>query len=141
MIQLCSNSDWLFSEEAFSIYAVCMYQPTFEAYKKRMKSYASSPFMRIYVNVTDHQITGILVIDRSKQIPEIVGIAVAEQKHGIGKKLILEAMRLERLDRIFAQTDEDAVGFYRKCGFSAERIVKAYPDGVAVRYQCFLSNQ
>ena len=97
--------------------------------------------MRIYVNVTDHQITGILVIDRSKQIPEIVGIAVAEQKHGIGKKLILEAMRLERLDRIFAQTDEDAVGFYRKCGFSAERIVKAYPDGVAVRYQCFLSNQ
>ena len=30
---LSENTEWLLSEEAFSIYASCMYHPTYEEYK------------------------------------------------------------------------------------------------------------
>jgi hypothetical protein len=48
-------------------------------------------------------------------------------------------MESEDLKRIEAQTDDDSVGFYRKCGFDEERIVVDYPDGSAVRYNCVLN--
>ena len=42
-------------------------------------------------------------------------------------------------ERLEAQTDDDSVGFYRKCGFAVERIVVDYPDGSVVRYNCVLN--
>ena len=36
---LCENTEWLLSEEAFSIYASCMYHPTYEEYKAQMEDY------------------------------------------------------------------------------------------------------
>ncbi len=35
-VMLCENADWLLSEEAFSIYASCMYHPTYKDYKGQM---------------------------------------------------------------------------------------------------------
>ena len=37
---LCENTEWLLSEEAFSIYASCMYHPTYEEYKAQMEDYS-----------------------------------------------------------------------------------------------------
>ena len=31
-VALCRDMDWLLSEDAFSIYASCMYMPTYEAF-------------------------------------------------------------------------------------------------------------
>ena len=77
----------------------------------------------------------MLVMDESGGTPEIVGIAVhgRQRRRGIGKHMIRHAMESERLERVGAQTDDDAVGFYRACGFSIEKVIKAYPDGIAVR--------
>ena len=36
-VLLCEDADWLLSEEAFSIYASCMFQPTYEDYKAQME--------------------------------------------------------------------------------------------------------
>ena len=47
-------------------------------------------------------------------------------------------MELERLKCMKAQTDDDAIGFYRSCGFRDERTVMEYPDGKTVRYNCIL---
>ena len=35
-VLLCEDADWLMSEEAFSIYASCMYHPTYEDYKAQI---------------------------------------------------------------------------------------------------------
>ena len=48
-------------------------------------------------------------------------------------------MEYESLEMIEAQTYDDSIGFYRKCGFDEERIVVDYPDGSTVRYNCVLS--
>ena len=102
---LCEDTDWLLSEEAFSIYASCMYHPTYNDY-----------------------------------VGEIIGIAVSDnaRRKGIGTQLIQRVMESEDLKSVKAQTDDDSIGFYRKCGFSDERIVIEYPDGAAVRYNCVL---
>ena len=52
--------------------------------------------------------------------------------------MIHHVMELEHLRNIKAQTDDSAIGFYRKCGFTEEREVVEYLDGCAVRYNCSL---
>ena len=82
----------------------------------------------------------MLVLDGSGVVPEIIGITVAEgQRHqGIGKQMIQAVMESEQIKTIKAQTDDDAIGFYRSCGFTEERVIKEYPDGISVRYNCSL---
>ena len=39
---------------------------------------------------------------------------------------------------VYAQTDEDAVVFYKKCGFQTTKIEKQYGNDVCIRYDCIL---
>ncbi|MBR5995820.1 MAG: GNAT family N-acetyltransferase [Eubacteriaceae bacterium] len=140
-VVLCTDADWLLSEEAYSLYAPCMYQPKYEDFKNKMESLLNDHSVRVYVCGERGEKTGIMVLKLSGSAAEIIGIATSEKlRHrGIGKHLIQFAMESECLERINAQTDDDSVGFYRKCGFTEERIVVDYPDGSVVRYNCVLS--
>ena len=82
----------------------------------------------------------MMVLDTSGNTAEIIGIAVSDkfQHKGTGKQLIQSVMESENLESIKAQTDDDSIGFYRKCGFTDERVEIEYPDGIAVRYNCVL---
>ena len=142
----CMDKSWLTSEEAFSIYAPCMYQPTYEDYKALMEKYFSDPSVKIFVCDMDSEKAGILVLKEIEAAEgsetgdeaEILGIAVKEnlREKGIGKEMIYQVMETEHLKTITAQTDDDAIGFYRKSGFEAERVVIEYPNGSVVRYNC-----
>ena len=135
---LCSDTDWLTSEEAFLIYAPCMYQPTYEDCKALMEKYLSDPSVKIFVCDMDGEKAGILVLKEDGSEAEILGIAGRKdlREKGVGKEMIYQVMETEHLKRITAQTDDDAIGFYRKSGFEAERVVIEYPNGSVVRYNC-----
>ena len=149
-VALCRDMDWLLSEDAFSIYASCMYMPTYEAFRKRMESYVSDPLVKVYVSAEGDERIGILVLQTSNAEAEIMGSAVSDlhkryrsasdhfRNQGIGKHMILRVMAQESLKCIEAQTDDDAIGFYRSCGFRDEMTVVEYPNGTAVRYNCIL---
>ena len=85
----------------------------------------------------------MIILKFSDAAAEIIGIAVSvdARRKGIGKQLIRRVMELDDLECVKAQTDDDSIGFYRKCGFSEEKIVIEYPDGSAVRYNCVLHKQ
>ena len=138
---LCNDRDWLLSEEAYLLYASCMYQPKYEDFRNEMESLLNDHSVRVYVCEDRGKKTGIMVLKFSDSSAEIIGIATSKKlrRQGIGRHLIQFVMESERLERINAQTDDDSVGFYRKCGFSEERIVVDYPDGSVVRYNCVLS--
>lgn len=138
---LCIDTDWLLSEEAFLLYASCMYQPRYENFKKQMEDLLNDQSVKVYVCENRGKKTGMMVLKYSDSVAEIIGIAVSEKlrRQGIGGHLIQFVMESESLERIHAQTDDDSVGFYRKCGFTEERIVVDYPDGSVVRYNCVLS--
>ncbi len=139
-VSLCKDTDWLLSDEAFFIYSSCMYHPTFEKYKEQVNQFIVDPSVKIFVCELHCQIVGMLVLDECAAVPEIVGIAVSKnQRHqGIGKQMIQKVMESEQLEKIKAQTDDGTIGFYRRCGFAEEKIIREYPDGISVRYNCSL---
>ena len=140
-VMLCIDENWLLSEEAFLLYASCMYQPRYENFKKQMEDLINDPSVRVYVCKSRGEKTGIMVLRFSDSVAEIIGIAVSEKlrRHGIGRRMIQYVMKSEDLERINAQTDDDSIGFYRKCGFTEERILVDYPDDSVVRYNCVLN--
>ena len=139
-VMLCEDADWLLSEEAFSIYASCMYHPTYEEYKAQMEDYLHDSTVKVFVCENRGKRIGMIILKFSDAAAEIIGIAVSvdARRKGIGKQLIRRVMELDDLECVKAQTDDDSIGFYRKCGFSEEKIVIEYPDGPAVRYNCVL---
>ena len=132
----CKEQKCLLAESAYRVYAPCMYQPTPGKYKEKMEGYIADPSVTIFVCEYHDECAGLLVI----KYKEILGIAVREdcRRLGFGKLMINEAMRSKNLNSVRAQTDDDAVGFYRRCGFYVERREIEYPDGVVVRYDCVL---
>ncbi|MBQ6517698.1 MAG: GNAT family N-acetyltransferase [Anaerolineaceae bacterium] len=139
-VLLCEDADWLLSEEAFSIYASCMYHPTYDEYKTQMEDYLLDSSVKVFVSENRGRKTGMMVLKLSEAAAEIIGIAVSDnaRRKGIGKQLIQRVMKSDNLESVKAQTDDDSIGFYRKCGFSEERIVIEYSDGSVVRYNCVL---
>ena len=140
-VMMCNDTDWLLSEESFLIYAPCMYQPVYDDFKIQMEGFFNDPSVRIFVCDNQGEKAGMMVLKYSDAVAEIIGIAVTEKlrRRGIGWKMIQFVLKLENLERIEAQTDDDSVGFYRKCGFTEDRIVVDYPDGSVVRYNCVLN--
>lgn len=120
-----------------------MYQPTFGRYTAKMNEFLSDSAVGIYVCEKDGIKAGILILDCSGEAPEIVGIAVSESCRGcgIGQYLVRRVMQAEHVRRISAQTDDDAIGFYRKCGFRDEKTTEEYQNGTVVRYHCTLTSK
>lgn len=116
-VVLCSDTDWLLSEEAFMLYAPCMYHPTYDHFKVLMKDYLNEQSVRIYICENRGKKTGMVVLKYSGvAAAEIIGIAVSDKVRGqgIGKCMIQSVMESECLEKVEAQTDEDSIGFYRK---------------------------
>ena len=122
-VLLCEDTDWLLSEEAFLIYAPCMFHPTYEKYKTKMEDCLTDSSVKVFVIEYQGRKTGMMVLNLSEADAEIIGIAVSAnaRRKGIGKQMIQRVMESENLESVKAQTDDDSIGFYRKCGFSEER--------------------
>ena len=46
-IVLCSDRDWLLSEEAYILYAPCMYQPAYDDFKIQMEDLLNDQSVRV----------------------------------------------------------------------------------------------
>lgn len=56
---------------------------------------------------------------------------------GIGKQMIMHVSAVHAFQKITAETDRDAVGFYRRIGFRAESLGEKYPG--TERFLCTLA--
>lgn len=63
-----------------------------------------------------------------------IAVAPDERNQGYGRAMILEALGETSPTAIIAETDEDAIDFYRNIGFTVESAGEAYP-GVE-RFKC-----
>ena len=142
-ITRCADAAWLLSKEAFALYAPCLYQPTYDSYRERMRGYLAAPGVIVGVGRVGGEPVAMLALEREAAgaVGVIVGIAVAPawRRQGIGRRLLAWARENEHLSILRAETDAEAVGFYSRSGFAVTRVVKQYPDGAAVRYECALA--
>jgi GNAT superfamily N-acetyltransferase len=62
-----------------------------------------------------------------------VAVAADRRGRGLGRALVDALGDVATARRLVAETDEDAVGFYRRCGFAVEEIE---PKGGRARFRC-----
>jgi GNAT superfamily N-acetyltransferase len=56
-----------------------------------------------------------------------IGVPARVRGRGTGRRLLAEVLTAVGATEIFVQTDTDAVGFYRACGFAASSLGDMYP--------------
>jgi ribosomal protein S18 acetylase RimI-like enzyme len=82
----------------------------------------------------DHKLVGILGGKMKNNMAIIKHIAVSDayRRQSIGKLLIQELLNQCSIGFLFAETDDEAVGFYEKCGFICKPVEGVYGK----RYAC-----
>ena len=123
----------------FEIYKDCMYLPTKEKYKVKVQHWLQDRSISIFSSVSDGEIKGLLILQlQSETNAEIIGLSVEEgcRKQGHGTFLIEKIQEHFPKLKLAAETDGDAVGFYRKTGFKITEIQKNYGGEMVIRYLC-----
>ena len=83
------------------------------------------------------QVLGVIVSEeRDDATIEITSIATtgSSERQGVGRALVSDLLSRHRGMSVVAETDDDAVGFYRALGFAVTSLGEKYP-GVR-RYRC-----
>ncbi|CAM3870472.1 GNAT family N-acetyltransferase [Cohnella lubricantis] len=63
-----------------------------------------------------------------------IAVAPDERNQGYGRAMVLEALAETEPAAIVAETDEEAINFYRNIGFTVESLGEPYPG--AERFKC-----
>ena len=108
-----------------------------EGVAKEAAMYLSSDKLHFYGWVEDGRVVGICGFEVHDDKVEILLISVAEgrQKRGIGGAMVIALQKMYGLP-LEAETVEEAVGFYRKCGFAITAF--QHPEW-GEKYTCVLS--
>jgi ribosomal protein S18 acetylase RimI-like enzyme len=123
-----------FSSDITSVFAQCIYNPDTEKMNRIVKTYKEDPTRIVYAYYKESQdaeaaaIIG-LKLNLEEKYSVILNIAVDHnlRGNGIGSKLIEEIISLHNIITIEAETDKDAVNFYRSCGFAVTSLGEKYP--------------
>ena len=97
-----------------------VFNPTEERLLNRAKKYQEDEETNVYVYKEDNEYKGIVVFEIVNNSATILDIAVKPeyQGQGIGSILIDFIFDQFEVDNITAETDDDAIGFYKKYGFT-----------------------
>lgn len=138
-MKIIDGKDVLRDREALCVLSYSQYMPTEEKLKNLASTYEADPNIFVLSCADEERVIGLIVLRRNAvSAVEIVSIAVepAYRGLGIGSKLIASAANSLTCDEISAETDEDAVGFYRSYGFEIVSLGEKYPG--CTRYLCTL---
>ena len=110
-----------------------------EAMDRKITEFRCREARDLYGWVENNEILGVCGVEIHTDWVEIYNIAVEPnaRKCGIGKAMIAAVQQKYKV-AVKAETDDDAVAFYRKCGFETEGFMKTYPNGEIRRYKCVL---
>lgn len=124
-------------EEVKSLLAMAVGYPTPEKLRKLLDVVYDIEGQFLFVTSDKAKVTGLIGVDITAA-PHgwILHLAVHPdyRKRGIGKNLINDVMADLSLTSISLETDQNAVNFYRACGFTVREIISKWP-GIH-RYLC-----
>jgi ribosomal protein S18 acetylase RimI-like enzyme len=98
--------------------------------------YRNDPDLRLYGLEEDGVLIGLIGYALAGNRLDIRHLAVEPEfrRQGYGRGLILEAIAKEQPDWVAAETDEEAVEFYRNIGFTIVSLGERFPG--AERFLC-----
>ena len=81
---------------------------------------------------------GLAPLDTQAASIRHIAVHRSRRKQGLGRAMIDLIFSTLNLVRLEAETDDDAIGFYRRCGFAIENLGEQYPG--IIRYRCRKDN-
>lgn len=104
----------------YELLAPSVFNPTEERLLNRAKKYQEDKSTNIYAYKHNGEYKGIVIFKIINNSATILDIAVKSkhQGQGIGSKLIDFIFNSFNVDNVTAETDDDAIGFYKKYGFT-----------------------
>lgn len=124
---------------SYDIYKYCMFMPTKEKLKKKTCQFLTDNSIKIFSCFNQDKVVGIMVVSFIEQNKvEIIGIAVdvTFRNKGVGSYMINCLIDDYSLSSIYAETDQDAVGFYKKNRFEIAEFTENYDGETIIRYKC-----
>lgn len=117
---ICDIKEIITEHDMLQLLAPSVYNPTEERLMNRAKKYQEDENANIYAYKHNGEYKGIIVFKIKEQTAEIPDIAVKPeyQGNGIGRRLIDYIFTRFAVNKIIAETDDDAIGFYKKYGFT-----------------------
>ena len=139
LIELTHKNEIL---QTYGIYKHCMFMPTEEKFNTKVDQFINDNSVKFFACFEQGKLEGVIVVsflDQSKI--EIVGIAVdlSARNKGVGSYMINQVVNEYGSLSVKAETDNEAVGFYRKNGFKITELFEIYGDETVVRYRCELN--
>ena len=123
----------------YDIYKACMYHPVRAKYHQMAQVWLQNDSIRVFACYWQKKPVGVLVLYlKQPHAAEILGIAVAPhaRNRGIATHMLQHAAASLALQTLTAETDADAVDFYRKFGFRTIEQTQNYGDHPVIRYLC-----
>ncbi len=117
---ICGVKEIITEPDILKLLAPSVFNPTEERLLNRAKKYQEDEETNVYVYKEDNEYKGIVVFEIFDSTVTILDIAVnpEHQGKGIGSKLIDFIFNSFNVNNITAETDDDAIGFYKKYGFT-----------------------
>jgi len=117
---ICDVKEIITEPDILKLLAPSVFNPTEERLLNRAKKYQEDENTNIYAYKDNGEHKGIVIFKIINNSATILDIAVKPeyQGHGIGSKLIDFIFNSFNVDSITAETDDDAIEFYKKYGFT-----------------------
>ena len=139
LIELTNKQDVY---KTYDIYRHCMFLPTEEKFRQKADKFLQDGTVKIYACFHRDVMEGVIVVSFASSCEmEILGIAtgLSCRGKGVGSYLIHQLVSDYSLHSVHAETDHEAVGFYRKNGFTTTAFPETYHGETVTRYQCKLN--
>ena len=132
---ICDVKEIITEPNILRLLAPSVFNPTEERLLNRARKYQENENTNIYAYKEDGKYKGIVVFNTQNNSATILDIAVKpeHQGGGIGSKLVDFIFNSFNVDSITAETDDDAIGFYKKYGFT---VAKTKVEFDTKRYVC-----
>ena len=132
---ICDVKDELTNEDILELLAPSVFNPTPERLLSRAEKYQADDNTSVYAYSENGEYKGIVVFKIKEQTVEILDIAVKPeyQGKGIGSRLIDYIFSKFSINKIIAETDDEAIGFYKKYGFT---VIDTRVEIYTKRYTC-----
>ncbi len=117
---ICGVKEKLSDSAILHLLAPSVFNPTPERLLTRAEKYQADDKTSVYAYSESGEYKGIIVFKIEDNTAEILDIAVKPeyQGKGIGSRLIDYIFSIFAVSKIIAETDDDAIGFYKKYGFT-----------------------
>lgn len=117
---ICDIKEIITEPDMSKLLAPSVFNPTEERLLNRAKKYQEDENTNIYAYKDNGEHKGIVILKIANNSATILDIAVnpEHQGQGIGSKLIDFIFNSFNVNSIIAETDDDAIGFYKKYGFA-----------------------